>query len=623
MRETTEMNAKNPVFRLLSWLWTGLDGIRKILHLILLLVVFLLFFGINAESPAVFTSGSALYLQPYGVLVEQLEGDPYDRAIAELLGDGIPQTRVSDIVDALAYARDDDRISSVYLDLNSLGGGGLSKLQTVAAAIDDFQTSGKKVIATADYMGQQAYYLAAHADEIYLHPNGGIMFRGYGRFQTFYKDAIDLLRIDWNIFRVGTHKSFVEPYIRNNMSDEDRQSSARLVDQLWSMFRAGVVAARGLEDGTIDDFTNNLLAHVSRANGDIAVAARDAGLVDELMTRVEMQDYMANLVGKSKKRSEKFNSIDMDAYLAQMDNLYGWFVGEQNVAIVVASGDIMFGEQSPGTIGADSAASLLRRARFSDSVQAVVLRIDSPGGSAFAAEVIADEVKALRAAGKPVVASMSAVAASGGYSIAMHADKIFASPATITGSIGVFGMFPTYQRSLQAIGVTTDGVGTTPWSGEFRPDREMDDQTKELLQLFVEDTYDDFISDVASSRGLEKSMVDSIAQGQVWTGVEALQNGLVDELGSLDDAISAAAELAGLEDSDYGTFIIETELSPSEQVVVDFLSTAVRSGVDISRWVRAPEFVNHLLRDIDKTIGGLLKFDDPKGMYTHCLCDFR
>jgi protease-4 len=205
----------------------------------------------------------------------------------------------------------------------------------------------------------------------------------------------------------------------------------------------------------------------------------------------------------------------------------------------------------------------------------------------------------------------------------MNANKIFAAPATITGSIGVFGMFPTYQRSLQAIGVSTDGVGTTPWSGEFQPAREMSAQTKELLQLFVEDTYDDFISDVAASRGLEKAAVDSIAQGQVWTGVEAVQNGLVDELGSLDDAISAAAELAGLQNGDYGSFVIETELSPSEQVIVDFLSMAARSGVDISRWVRTPEFVNHLLRDVDKTISGLLRFDDPKGMYTHCLCDIR
>jgi protease-4 len=617
------MSAKNPFIRLLSWLWTGVDGIRKILHLFLLVFVFLLFFGLSAETPVVIPSGSALYIQPYGVLVEQLEGDPYDRAIAELLGDGLPQTRLSDIVDALAYARDDDRISMVYLDLNYLGGGGLSKLQTVAASIDDFQTSGKKVVARADYMGQQAYYLAAHADEIYLHPNGAVMFRGYGRYQTFYKDAIDKLRIDWNVFRVGTHKSFVEPYTRMDMSDEDRQASARLVGQLWSMYRTGVVAARGLEEGAIDDFAENLIEHVSRANGDIAIAAREQGLVDELMTRTEMQEYMTDLVGESNSRAEEFRSTDMHEYLAQMDMLFGDSIGEQNVAIVIASGDIMFGEQSPGKIGADSTASLLRRARNSDAVQAVVLRVDSPGGSAFAAEVIADEVMALRAAGKPVVASMSSVAASGGYSISMHADKIIASSSTITGSIGVFGMFPTYQRSLETIGVTTDGVGTTPWSGEFQPNREMSSQTKQLLQLFVEDTYEDFISSVATSRSLEKSAVDQIGQGQVWTGTEALANGLVDELGTLDDAIDAAGTLAGLEEGDYGTFIIETELTPSEQVVVDFLSVASRSGVDISRWVRTPEFITRFLENVDQSIVGLLTFDDPKGMYTHCLCVFN
>ncbi len=623
MQGKIEMSAKNPFFRILSWLWTGVDGVRKILHLILLLFVFLLFFGLGAEAPSVFASGSALYIQPYGVLVEQLEGDPYDRAIAELLGDGLPQTPVSDIVDVLAYAKDDERISLVYLDLNSLGGGGLSKLQTIAAAIDDFQTSGKKVIARADYMGQQAYYLAAHADEIYLHPDGAVMFRGYGRFRTYYKDAIDLLRIDWNVFRVGTHKSFAEPYTRTDMSDEDREASERLVGQLWTMYRTDVVAARGLEQGTVDDFSTNLVAHVTRTNGDMAIAARDMGLIDELMTRTEMRDYMTGLVGESKDPSEDFRSTNMHEYLAQMDMLHGDPIGEQNVAIVIASGDIVFGERSPGSIGADSTATLLRRARHSDVVQAVVLRVDSPGGSAFAAEVIADEVQALRAAGKPVVASMSSVAASGGYSISMHADKIIASSSTITGSIGVIGMFPTYQRSLGAIGITTDGVGTTPFSGEFQPDREMSSQTKQLFQLFIEDTYDDFISDVAASRGMEKSAVDQIGQGQVWTGTEALENGLVDELGTLEDAIDVAGMLAGLEVGDFGSFIIETELTTSEQIIVDFLGVASRSGFDISRWVSTPEFITHLLKNIDESFVGLLKFDDPKGMYTHCLCDLN
>ena len=617
------MSSRNPLVRLLSWLWTGVDGIRKILHLVLLLFVFLLFFGLNSEVPSVFPNGSALYIQPYGALVEQLAGDPYDRAIAEVLGDGLPQTRVSDIVDALAYARDDDRIKMVYLDLSTLGSGGLSKLQAIGAAIDDFQTSGKKVVANADFMGQQAYYVAAHADEVYLHPDGAIMLRGYGRYRQFYKDAIDTLLIDWNVFRVGTHKSFVEPYTRMNMSDESREGTSRLINQMWSMYRSGVVAARGLEEGAIEDFSNNLLEHVKSSDGDVAIAALEAGLVDELRTRNEVRDYMIGEVGGSELRKDSFNATDMYEYLTQMNMLSGGTALEENVAIVIASGDIMFGEQSPGNIGADSTAALLRRARINESVRAVVLRVDSPGGSAFAAEIIADEVRALQAAGKPVVASMSSVAASGGYSISMHADSILANSATITGSIGVFGMLPTYQRSLEAIGIGNDGVGTTPLSGQLQPDRTMTEETKQLIQMLVEDTYDDFIGDVAASRGLNIDAVDQIGQGQVWTGVEALENGLVDGLGDLDLAIEVAGQLAGLDAGEFGTVMIETELSSSEQVIVDLLSVAVRSGVDVSRWVGTPDIISRIAASIDSKFKGLLNFNDPQGMYTHCLCSLN
>ena len=615
------MSAKNPFMRLLSAIWSGLDGIRKILHLALLLFIFLLFFGVATHQAVVLPSGAALVIEPFGILVEQLEGDPYDRAIETLLGDGKPQTRTQDIVDAFAYARDDDRIEVVFLDLNRLLGGGLSKLQQIADAMAEFRAAGKTIVASADFMSQQAYFLAAHADEIYLHPDGAVMFRGYGRFSSYYKDAIDLLRIDWNVFRVGTHKSFVEPYTRTNMSDEDRAASERLVNAMWQMYREEVVAARGLEDGSIDHFAVNLLDYVSRANGDIAIAARDFGLVDELLTRNEVQQHMIDYVGEDADHPGQFNATNMYDYLQQMRFLDAGELQQHNVAIVIASGDILFGEQSPGNIGADSTSALLRQARGDDSVSAVVLRVDSPGGSSFAAEVIADEILALRKAGKPVVASMSSVAASGGYAISMYADKVFASPSTITGSIGVFGMFPTYQRSIETIGITTDGVGTTPWSGQFRPDREMSDETRQLFQLFIEDTYDDFISDVAAGRGLDKSAVDAIGQGQVWTGVEALQNGLVDELGTLDDAIHAAGELAGLADGEFGTFLIEDELSPSEQMILDFLSVAARAGVDLSRWVRTPEFIDRIARRIDETTNGLLRFNDPNGIYRHCLCD--
>ncbi|MDH4125072.1 MAG: signal peptide peptidase SppA [Gammaproteobacteria bacterium] len=617
------MSTKNPLLRLLSAFWSGLDAIRKILHLLLLLFVFLVFFGLAADDAVVMSRGAALSIEPYGMLVEQLEGDPYDRAIASLLGDGKPQTLVQDIVDAFAYAKDDERIEIVYLDLSRILGAGLSKLQQVAAAMDDFRASGKSIVASADFLSQHGYFLAAHADEIYLHPDGAVMFLGYGRFGTYYKDAIDLLRIDWNVFRVGTHKSFVEPFTRTNMSDEDRAASQRLVDGMWQMYRNDVEEARGLDTGSIDHFADNLLDYVGRAGGDIAIAALDFGLVDELLTRTEVRQRMIDAVGEDKDRPGQFYATDMYDYLQHMRFLDAGAAQQQNVAIIVAAGDILFGEQSPGTIGADSTAALLRQARADDSVSAVVLRVDSPGGSSFAAEVIVDEVLALREAGKPVVASLSSIAASGGYAISMYADRVIASPATLTGSIGVFGMFPTYQRSIGTIGITTDGVGTTPWSGQFRPDREMSEQTRQLFQLFIEDTYDDFISDVAAGRGLDKSEVDAIGQGQVWTGVEAVENGLVDELGGLDDAIDAAAGLAGLEDGQFGTVVIEPQLSPSEQMIVDLLGVAASVGLDMSRWVRAPDFIHRVAQRIDETAGGLLRFNDPNGVYRHCLCDLR
>jgi protease-4 len=616
------MSIKNAIFGFFSVIWRGVDGLRKVMHLVLLLLLFLIFFGAIADAPTLLPDSAALVIKPDGALVEQLEGDPYGRAIAELLDGGNPQTLVQDIVDALRYAKDDDRIEIVYLELSGIGSAGLSKLQRIASAIEDFKTSGKLVVASADFMSQGGYYLGAHADELYLHPDGLVLLRGFGRYQNYFKEAIDLLRIDWNVFRVGTHKSFVEPYIRMDMSDEDRDSTTHLVDQLWALYRSDVVAARGLDDGVIADFATNLIDHVDAANGDIAIAALDHGLVDGLLGRTAVRELLIEYVGEDATNSDTYSAAGMDDYLAQMRMLSGGDVRQENVAVIVASGEILFGSQPPGAIGADSTAKLLRRARQDDSVKAVVVRIDSPGGSAFAAEVIADEIAALRTAGKPVVASMGSVAASGGYSIAMGADRIYATPATITGSIGVFGMFPTYQRTFGAIGIATDGVGTTPWSGELRPDRAMSDHAKKLFQLFVEDTYDDFISDVAAYRGLDKSAVDDIGQGQVWTGADAIENGLVDELGKLDDAIVAAAELADLDADEYGVKLIEAELSPTEQAIVDILSMSARIGVSLNAWIRPPSALESLAERLSQTLALSLRFNDPKGVYAHCLCSF-
>lgn len=614
------MSSRNVIVRILSSIWHGLDGVRKILHLLLLLALFLVFFGAISATPGLVPQRAALLIHPAGTLVDQLEGDPYDRALAELLGETVAQTLVQDVVDALAFAKTDNRIAAVHLELSALGGGGLSKLRTIAAAIDDFQTSGKPVIASADIYSQAAYYLAAHADDVYMHPEGLVFVRGYGGYRTYYKDAIDKLRLDWNVFRVGTHKSFVEPYTRMDMSPEDRESRSRLIDQFWTMYLEDVEIAKGLATGSVDDFVQNMVAHASATGGDIAIAAREAGLVDELLGHVELREVLKAIAGEDKHDSTLYASVHSGDYLRQARLLRGDAAQDDNVAIIVAAGEILDGSQPSGTVGGDSTALLLRRALADDSVKAIVLRVDSPGGSVFASEVIAQEIEALQAAGKPVVASMGSVAASGGYWISVVADKVMASPATVTGSIGVFGMFPTYQRTMQAIGVATDGVGTTPWVGQLRPDREMSEDMKALFQLIINDTYDDFISGVAVRRQMDKKAVDTIAQGQVWSGSDALQNGLIDELGTLDDAIRAAAELAGLSNTDYGQKLIEPQLSPTEQMILDLLAVAKSSGIEIAALVDAPNALESFANGLQQLLAGLSKFNDPKGVYSHCFC---
>lgn len=613
------MSIRKKLVNLFSMLWRGVDGLRKVLHLFVLLFLFAIVFGALSSTAPSLPSKAALIIAPAGGLVEQLDGDPYDRAIEELLGEENPQTLVQNIIDGLRFAKDDARIRVVVLELDHLGGGGFSKLERVADALDDFRESGKPVIATASSYSQGAYYLAAHASEIYMHPDGLFLPEGFGIYGNYFKNALDMLKIDWNVFRVGTHKSAVEPFLRTDMSDEDRSSKSRLIDQLWDKYQADVVAARGLEQDAVSDYSNNLLVHLSEHEGDFAETARELGFIDDLVTHVELQRIVVEYVG-SDDTDRGYQSAGLDDYLAQMRLFDGANSSRQNIAIVVASGHILNGSQSPGTIGGESTAKLLRRALRDDAVKAVVLRVDSPGGSAFASEQIRNEVEALRAAGKPVVASMSSVAASGGYWISMAADRIYARETTITGSIGIFGMFPTFQRTLDAIGITTDGVGSTPWSGQFRVDREMSDDAKQLIQTVINHGYDDFISKVAEHRNMDKKAVDTIAQGQVWTGRDALELGLIDGIGDLEFSIEMAAELAGLEAGEYGTRYIEKSLSPTEQFALDLMSSAKWIGIDLASIKMRSSSIERLAGILEDAATPLLRFNDPKGMYAYCFC---
>jgi protease-4 len=609
--------------RIFSSVWMALNGLRKGLHLLLLLFIFsILIGGLAGQGPAT-PKKAALIISPAGNLVEQLAGDPVERAMNEAFGDAEPQTLVQDVIDGLEFARDDKRIHAVVLNLGGMGGASVNKLQRVAAAIEELKSAGKPVYAYADGYGQQAYYLAAHASKVYMHPEGIVFLQGYGRYRSFFKDAIDKLLIDWNVFRVGTHKSFVEPYMRMNMSDEDKEASGRFLEQLWGAYTADVAAARGLEQSDLISFAEDFLVNARAMNGDMAATAVEFGLVDELIDRVAFRELMIEKVGENEDNGGSYSAAYLDGYLDEMRLLKGHKAQKENVAVVVAVGSIVDGSQPPGTIGGDSTAALLREARFDESVKAVVLRVDSGGGSAFASEVIREEVLALQKAGKPVVASMSGVAASGGYWISMAADKIYASETTITGSIGILGMFPTFQRSLGALGIATDGLGTTKWAGQLRPDRAMSEDAKQVAQLLIEKGYDDFISRVAEHRQMEKDSVDKVAQGIVWTGKDAYDRGLIDELGDLDDAVAAAAELADLEERKYGRKFIEKELTPTQKFAMQLLGGAELVGLGS----RTPSIEERLVRKlgylIDTEFLPVIELNDPNGIYSQCFCEIR
>jgi len=602
---------------LLRWIWSGLDGLRKVLHLVLLLALFAIVLGLFSRPIPLVPDKAALVIDPQGPLVEQLTGDPVERALAQALRSQPTETLLRDVVDAIKAGADDDRISVLYLDLGGLEGGGLAKLEEVAAAIDDFRATGKPVIAYGDFYEQNQYYLAAHADEIYLDPMGAAYVDGYGNYGMFLKDALDKLSIDVNIFRVGQYKSAVETFSRNDMSPAEREESLAWLGAVWNTYKTDVAAAREFEPARLQAYADDAAASLRKAGGDLAKMALDAGLVTSLKGRFQVEDRVAQITGEDED-TRSYVGVDFNSYLANVESGQALASSSaQKVAVIVASGDIVPGEEAPGMIGSDTLAAELRDAAHEDAIKAVVLRIDSPGGSVFASEVIRREVEALRKTGKPVVASMSSLAASGGYYIAMSADKIVASPATITGSIGVFFVMPTFQRSLERLGVHTDGVGTTSLAGEFRLDRPLGDMSRDILQQSVERIYQDFIGQVAKSRKMSVEAVDAVAQGRVWAGTDAKRIGLVDQLGGYDDAIELAARLAKLGD-DYDVEYFDENVGIGEAL-------GLRIRVALAG-VIAPLLPKGALPVVPKALAPLLaeaerlaRLSDPASVYAYCV----
>lgn len=601
-----------------SFVWRALDALRKVMHLIVLLVLFL---GIAAAlSPRIpiVPHKTALVIAPQGALVEQLAGDPFDRAIAELYGQQRAETLVRDLTDAIAAAKDDERVEALVLDLGHMAGGGVAKLEEVAAAIRDFRTSGKKVIAFGEGYDQAQYYIAAQADQVYLDPQGLVLIDGFGYYRTFLKGLIDKLQIDVNVFRAGKFKSYTDQFSRSDMSETEEEESLAWLNALWSQYQAGIVKARGLDEGAIAAYANDFAASAQAQGGDLAAVALDKKLVTELKSRREFAEEMKGLVGEDEDQ-HTYRSVPHWDYLAAVRPMRALHRDGDRVGVVVASGEILDGEQPPGTVGSDSLARLLRDALHDDAIKAVVLRIDSPGGSVFASEEIRREVDALRDAGKPVVASMSSVAASGGYYIAMDANEIWASPSTLTGSIGVFAVFPTVERTLGKFGISIDGVGTTPLADSLRLDRTLQDQAKQILQSSVEHTYREFVGHVASARKKSFDDIDAVAQGRVWAGVDAHQRGLVDHLGSFKDALNSAAKLAKLGD-DYHIQYIEPPLGWREAIALQSQALAARfaRAVAPERQLFTP--ARRWFAPVEAELARLSRFTDPKQVYYYCPC---
>lgn len=607
---------------LFGFVLRGLDGLRKVLHLLLLLVIFGFVVGALRTSIPRLPAKAALLIQPEGELVEQQAGDPLERAFSEARGAGNDETLLRDLTDAIDAARSDARIQALVLDFDAMSGAGQPTLDELARSVTAFRKSGKKVIARATTFTRDTYYVAAHADEVYVDPDGFVLLEGYDRFRMYYKGALDKLGVDMNVFRVGAYKSAVEPYTRQDMSEQDREESVAYLGALWKNYTDAVAKARGLKGDEVRARVVSLSDDVPAAGGDAAKVALESKLVTGVKTSIEVEARVAELVGEDEDTGS-YQQVDLEDYLrvVRAEETLRKDAGAR-VGVIVASGEIVDGMQPAGTIGGSSTSELIRKARLDEDVKALVLRVDSPGGSVTASEQIYQELLAFRATGRPVVVSMGDLAASGGYYISMAADEIWASPATITGSIGIFAALPTINRALDKVGVSVDGVGTTPLSGEFRLDRPIGPAAAKLLQSFINQGYERFLARVVAGRKKTRDQVDAIAQGRVWAGVDAQRLGLVDHLGVFGDAVKAAAKRAGLAEGKYAVDYLEPKLSWAQELALNVETRAARTlGATLpqSRDAALLEAARGLL-PLEREVLRWAARSEPNRLYAYCFC---
>jgi len=613
------MSIKTVFSRLGTFLDSTFVFLRRAALVVILIIIIGAIVGGLTGSKVDIPEDAILVLDIDGPIVEELSQTEFERTLGQLTNSAVPEVLLSDLIAIIESAKNDERIKYLLLDLEHFGGGNPSKLQAVARALKDFKTSEKKIIA---YSGlgywTSSYYLAAHADEIHMHDYSALLIEGYRSFRTYYKSFFDKFYIDSNVFKVGEYKAFVEPYFRDDMSEEAKNNVIEWISVLWSIYLDDVSEAKDIDSAKFKNYIDFPVEALKLSNGDLAKAALEAGLVDKLSNKREFHDYLVSL--SEDAEDDSINSITMNEYKQAIDlnsNSFSDGLKESNIALIIASGSIIDGDGGPGEIAGNDFISLIRQAYFDESVKALVLRVDSGGGSAYASEVIADELEKFKESGRPIVASMSSVAASGGYYISAPADKIFANPTTITGSIGVGGFIPTFERALDQIGIHEDGYSTVDLTTS--PFQTLTEKDKEIIQMSVDDIYVKFITKVAEGRSMSVEEVDAIARGRVWIGEKALEIGLIDELGDLEDAILAAGNLAELDEDDYGVKLIEREMD----FEFDFgfsIMTKIISFLDFIGFSITSDSLPPIIKTFEQQSNLLNDFNDPRGMYYYCFC---
>ncbi|WP_192456886.1 signal peptide peptidase SppA [Musicola keenii] len=601
---------------LFKWGWRLLNFIREFILNLFLLALILIAVGIYSQfktAQVVEPTRGALLFDLSGIVVDKPSINNKLRQLGREFFGVAPNRRqensLFDIVDTIRQAKDDNNITGMVMDLSDFSGADQPSLQYIGKALREFRDAGKPIFAIGDNFTQAQYYLASFANKIYLTPQGNVDLHGFATNNLYYKTLLDKLKVSTHIFRVGTYKSAVEPFIRDDMSPAAREADSRWVSLLWQNYLNTVAANRQITAQQLFPGADGLLKNLRAVEGDTARYALENKLVDEVATRPAIEQSLVKAFGWDAK-NKNFNATSIYDYKPNNP------VADSNeIAVIFANGTIVDGPETPGYVGGDTTADQIREARLDPKIKAVVLRVNSPGGSVSASELIRAELAAVRQAGKPVVVSMGGMAASGGYWISTPASAIIASPSTLTGSIGIFGVLTTFENSLDSVGVHTDGVATSPLA-DLAETKGLPSETAQLMQINIERGYKTFVSLVAQSRKKTPEDVDAIAQGHVWIGSDAKANGLVDQLGDFDDAVKKAAELASLEHYQLSWF---TENADLFSVMFSQIRGSVYAMLPTALQAALPAPAVRLAETVQTQISALNALNDPQNRYALCL----